>query len=223
MFKEIIPSIKSHLSDRLSNPILGTFSFSWIFFNWKVVLFLFLSKDNIENKISVIESNYSNIETFIVYPVIFTIVYLLFIPWLLLGVQILQETANGKRRKAKTISDTNDIIDKTKLLTANTEYKKIQFEHELFMDTERTKRKIEIEQENMPHDIQMEREKRQLDMEFNQQKMALEEQKHRTDFDMKMEERRENFQFEEQKRSADFDMKLKLEEQKQKSDFEQEK
>ncbi|MBU5392858.1 hypothetical protein KQI23_20625, partial [Shigella sonnei] len=57
-FKEIASSAISTASERVRNPALGAFVFSWCSFNWNPLLFLFFSKSGIEEKINYIPDRY---------------------------------------------------------------------------------------------------------------------------------------------------------------------
>lgn len=49
-------TIRYSVLERVSNPIFAAFSFSWIAFNWQVILILFFSEQSIEIKIGAILS-----------------------------------------------------------------------------------------------------------------------------------------------------------------------
>lgn len=64
--------------ERIKSPIVGAFVFSWLFFNWKIILILLFSDSKVEDKIDVM-SKYITLESFL-YPAIFSVVYSLAIP-----------------------------------------------------------------------------------------------------------------------------------------------
>ena len=51
LFIEIIESSR----ERLKNPVIGAFIFSWIAINWRIILLLVYSDQAIEDKIRIIE------------------------------------------------------------------------------------------------------------------------------------------------------------------------
>ena len=208
MFKEFIPSIKAHFNERLSNPILGAFSFSWILFNWKIVLVLLFSKKTVEEKISIIESDYLNLFNSLLFPALFVVFYLLIVPWLSLGAQTFQEKANKRRRHSKIESDTADFKARHELLTAQTEYEKIQFEYDLFKEMERKRRDFEIEQEKAPHEIRMAREKHQLEVEFNELKENAEHSAKMRNLDIEERRRNEELNHELQRKRQEADIEM---------------
>lgn len=81
MINEYMASLRTYLDDRLSSPILGSFSFAWIIFNWKLIFFLLFSDKTVESKIVHIENNYFDWQHLILYPTIFVIFYSLLLPW----------------------------------------------------------------------------------------------------------------------------------------------
>lgn len=81
--KESVKQIAQISIDRLKNPLLGAFFISFIFYNWKAILYLIFSKCGIEDKISEIEVSYSDSKSIYI-PIIITICYNLFLPFILL-------------------------------------------------------------------------------------------------------------------------------------------
>lgn len=79
-FKELFTSTASTAVQRVKNPALGAFAMSWCAFNWKSLLFLFLSDANVAEKITYISSN-STWKTVIGYPCVSVILICGFLPW----------------------------------------------------------------------------------------------------------------------------------------------
>lgn len=65
---------------RIKNPAFGAFSLSWCAFNWKQLLYLFLSNTPVLDKIEYI-STHSTWKTVIGYPIVSSIILCGFIPW----------------------------------------------------------------------------------------------------------------------------------------------
>ena len=65
---------------RIKNPAFGAFSLSWCAFNWKQLLYLFLSNTSVLDKIEYI-STHSTWKTVIGYPVLSSIIICGFVPW----------------------------------------------------------------------------------------------------------------------------------------------
>lgn len=222
MLKELLPSVKTHFEDRLSNPILGAFSFSWFIINWKIVLILLFSTKNIEEKISFVETNYMSINKLLIYPTIFVLIYLLLIPWMLLIFQLIQEYANRKRKISKINSDTINIENRQKLLKAECNYNEIQFKHELYKEFERKRRDFELEMEKAPHTMQMEKDKKQIEMEYNEQtaqhehankmrELEYEERQRREALDHELQTKRQEVELQMEKSRHESEMKYRAE------------
>ena len=96
LIKEWTSSIRTNFEQRLSNPLLGAFSVSWVFFNWKALLFLSVSDKSIEDKISIVEESYSDLTTVLVYPLISAAVLTLALPWVSYWIQVIQEYVNKR-------------------------------------------------------------------------------------------------------------------------------
>jgi len=79
--KDIFLSIFKTSEERLKNPFVGTFILSFLAFNWKPIIVLFLSNKKIENRIGYIVKNYSQIETLLYFPLIMALVYIIVLPY----------------------------------------------------------------------------------------------------------------------------------------------
>ncbi|MCG4493621.1 hypothetical protein L0N12_17720, partial [Escherichia coli] len=79
-FKEIASSAISTASERVRNPALGAFVFSWCSFNWNPLLFLFFSKSGIEEKINYI-SSHSDAYHSLLYPALCAFALCVIVPW----------------------------------------------------------------------------------------------------------------------------------------------
>ena len=82
MLKEISSTLKAMLYERVSNPLLSSIIFAWLYFNWRAVAYFFLSDSDIENKIDYINSNYSCISYNVIYPLIAGSLFSVFVPWI---------------------------------------------------------------------------------------------------------------------------------------------
>lgn len=65
---------------RIKNPAFGAFSLSWCAFNWKQLLYLFLSNTSVLDKIEYI-STHSTWKTVVGYPILSSIIICGFVPW----------------------------------------------------------------------------------------------------------------------------------------------
>ena len=199
MIKEILPSIKSHLDERMSNPVLGTFAFSWIVINWKVFLILFFSDKKIEEKISYIESDLSSWTSMLWSPLGFTIVYLFLLPWALLGIQLFQEKANGQRKFHKLTADTKYLSQKIDFVKAESTLEEVKLEHELRKELERKTRELELEREQARHNFEIERERKHIEFD-------LEERKRSQDNNIEHEKQMRQLELEERRRKDEIEL-----------------
>ena len=55
--ENIINSIKSEANSRMKNPLIASFIFSWVVWNWKSILFLIFANKDIERKIEILISD----------------------------------------------------------------------------------------------------------------------------------------------------------------------
>lgn len=79
--KEYFSSTVNTAAQRVSNPVFGAFAISWCAFNWKSILYLFLSDSGIIDKITYISDN-SNWKTVALYPCISVAVLCGCLPWI---------------------------------------------------------------------------------------------------------------------------------------------
>ncbi|HGY2353383.1 TPA: hypothetical protein ACNVQT_002281 [Citrobacter farmeri] len=121
--KEYLSSTINTASQRISNPVFGAFSLSWCAFNWKSILYFFLSDSGIIDKIAYISDN-SSLQTVIVYPCISAIVLCGGLPWVNNLISIW---------KSKPL-DNNDSIDnhrKAKHIQRATRLQRLQAKHDV--------------------------------------------------------------------------------------------
>ncbi len=71
--------------ERIKSPIAGAFVFSWLFINWKPILVLLFSDDNIERKIEYMSKDIT-VGSF-GYPLLFAIGYCVVIPFVTLAIE----------------------------------------------------------------------------------------------------------------------------------------
>ncbi|MFY0483306.1 hypothetical protein ACI6PS_11940 [Flavobacterium sp. PLA-1-15] len=103
--REFIKSFVDSYSERIKNPFLGSFSISFLLFNWRPLLILLFSDFAIEEKISIIDTYYCNLSA-ILWPIGLGIFYVLILPYFNLMIEKLLGLAKNERYKIK-----NKIID----------------------------------------------------------------------------------------------------------------
>jgi len=113
MLDEIKKSISATLYERTTSPLFGTFFFTWVIWNWKIIMVLFFTT-SIElktTKFEYINDNLLNILNGLIYPIISTIVILTLYAWL--SEQAYRLWLFFDKRK----SDYKNEIEKHKLLS----------------------------------------------------------------------------------------------------------
>ena len=110
MLGALISELRLQAADRIRNPLLGPFTAAWMVSNWKLLAVLIGSSATVEQRISIIEQNYLNINNLLIAPLLFAIFYALVLPWINFAIQKLQEVANLHRRKHKLEVDTDFLV-----------------------------------------------------------------------------------------------------------------
>jgi hypothetical protein len=114
---DFFQSILEASKDRLKNPVLGTYSISFILFNWQPISILLFSRKTIEEKITSIDLTYYSWETFL-WPSLITIIIIFTPPFFMLLADIALNKVKNKRieirHNEKTINLDNQIIIATK-------------------------------------------------------------------------------------------------------------
>jgi len=109
-FKDIFHAFKQSSSERVKNPFLGAFVFSWLGFNWPTVAIILFSKKDIIDRINEVDSKY-DVGHFILAPCLTTIIICIILPWANQIFTKLQSKPNTQT--AKTILDGKiDIAEK---------------------------------------------------------------------------------------------------------------
>ncbi|HCB3235292.1 DUF3450 domain-containing protein [Citrobacter amalonaticus] len=128
--KEYLSSTINTAAQRVSNPVFGAFSLSWCAFNWKSILYLFLSDSGIIDKITFISDN-SSLKTVALYPCLSVVVLCGGLPWVNNIISAWQ---------AKPL-DNNDSIEnhrKAKRILRATRLQRLQAKHDVTYDKIKT-------------------------------------------------------------------------------------
>lgn len=83
-------SIKEAISERVKNPLLGSFAISWLIVNWQFVAVLVKREGPIEETIKVLKTSYSDTFHILWLPLIISSALVLFYPWLTLVIMIVR-------------------------------------------------------------------------------------------------------------------------------------
>jgi len=82
LIKDTFTSIKSTLFERVSSPLAGSFIFSWIIWNWKLLVTMFFGDEDTSTRINTIITKYYDVSHLITYPLMSTTLLILFYPLL---------------------------------------------------------------------------------------------------------------------------------------------
>jgi hypothetical protein len=188
--KELIQTIFSTSKERITNPIIGTFLISWTAFNWKPIIFLFMSDQKIEDKINYIDTNLTTNNNLLFYPLVAIVIYVLVIPYFNLLFEYLLEFSRVKRnfiaisKQKQIIENKKELaIEEIKLEEAQTEFKERKNQNKLIEDLQTS---IQAKEEQ----LLIERERfNDLNKKIKEESSYLNKrfQEDRKEFDLKME------------------------------------
>ncbi|MDB4835353.1 hypothetical protein OAH12_02080 [Cyclobacteriaceae bacterium] len=118
--KEIVNNIIDATKDRLKNPFIGAYLISWSTWNWKILAYLFFSKETIEERLHSLPSyEYNSWQTWGV-PLIITLTYLLGIPYFLWFVEWVIVESKNMRKNMESAHRENVAKNKLKQVKAET-------------------------------------------------------------------------------------------------------
>ncbi len=120
--KELIKNLFQTSNERIKNPFIGSFIFSWIAFNWKSIFTVIFSEKSIEERIIYISNNFSEIEFTLLYPLIFSALYVLALPYLMWIIESLSKYAKTGRKQNLVNEKIDDLIDKQKIAKEERKY-----------------------------------------------------------------------------------------------------
>jgi hypothetical protein len=139
--KEIINSILDSTKDRLKNPLLGAFVFSWLIFNWKPLFYILFSNNSVENKIDFITECYCSMNNNFWFPLMFSILYIIMFPYILWGFDKLSSKAIIGRKDNIINLNISDIKNQQKIAFEESELENIKAS---YRDKADLNKKIEI-------------------------------------------------------------------------------
>ena len=112
LMTEFIKALFANATERIKNPLIGTFFMSWIVFNWKAILFLLFSVNDIETKLTILSDKYYNLGNLIFYPLLVALGYIFLLPYITLGIDFLLKHSNNKQ---------SERIQKNKLISIDSQ------------------------------------------------------------------------------------------------------
>ena len=112
---EILKSFFESANERLKNPFIGTFIIAWIVFNWKSILYIIYSDSSIEDKIVLINTEYSSVSSVLLFPLGLAIFYVLLLPYIMWVFDALSSKAMVGRKKQLYYHLGNELDNKTQI------------------------------------------------------------------------------------------------------------
>ncbi|WP_391487544.1 hypothetical protein [Leclercia tamurae] len=128
--KEYFSSTINTAAQRVSNPVFGAFSLSWCAFNWKSILYLFLSDSGIIDKITYISDN-SSWKTVALYPCISVVLLCGGLPWI-------NNLISAWQSKPLDNNDSIENHRKAKRIVRATRLQRLQAKHDVTYDKVKT-------------------------------------------------------------------------------------
>lgn len=134
MLDDFRRSVQSIIHERMVSPVFGTFLFSWVGINWKVVLIIISTSLVTTEKISAIESLLI-LKNAILFPLISTLVLVVAYPWISIGGFYIWEAAKKKKRDIFNSFDGQTVLTLNQSIALRLEMKGIENQYkELFRD-----------------------------------------------------------------------------------------
>lgn len=159
--KDILDASKDFFIQRIKSPLISSFGFSWLIFNWKIVLIFFLSEKNIDEKITLIES-YLNIYNSFAYPFLSAIFYTFIYPWINYRIFLIHRGMQ-KDTEMKKIEDANEVLEgKIKISNLQHKYQSGKYKYSYEIEKQKLNHELQIIREKLNHEESM----RELDIKF---------------------------------------------------------
>ncbi len=96
--KDIIKSFFEASTERIKNPLIGTFIISWIAINWRPIMILLFSEQKVENRIEYIIIQYSTFQTYFIIPFVIALIYVIILPYFMWAVdELIRKSTIGRK------------------------------------------------------------------------------------------------------------------------------
>jgi hypothetical protein len=132
MLNELRKSIQTIVYERISSPFSGAFILSWIVWNWKLLYYLLFSSEKVVERIDYVQSNFINIRTTLLFPLLSTIFLVVLFPfitigsyWVWLKFKSLQNEIQNQVEKNQLLTIEKSIELRMELCTQNEKYDKL--------------------------------------------------------------------------------------------------
>ena len=140
--KKITDIIIDSFGTKLRNPIILTYIFSWIIYNWKALSYYFISTDNISHKITTIEKEY----TFSIWePLIYAVSFVILIHLIMFFIEKIQFFPKHWREINKGNQELKKLKIKEKILLKKVNIDFIKNNPNEFIQLEKQNRKLTAE------------------------------------------------------------------------------
>ncbi|QIU90423.1 hypothetical protein [Yokenella regensburgei] len=116
--KEPVTQIAQSFRDRISSPLWGYVFFSWVSCNWTNILFIFMSKEDIESKIHTVLIQPNLWVNFFWIPVSIGVMLFVFVPFAQWGLSLCHNWISKKKKESDKLTalekyqDDIDLADK---------------------------------------------------------------------------------------------------------------
>jgi hypothetical protein len=124
---DLLKTLLATAKDRLKNPIIGSFIFLWIAFNWKPIMIILFSSKSIEERISHVTKEYTEIWYLI--PLILALLYILLTPYVMWIIDFLLNKGTEGRKHMKNESIKSDLDREIEIIQKKKELEKLTTEH----------------------------------------------------------------------------------------------
>ncbi|UOB18671.1 coiled-coil domain-containing protein [Abyssalbus ytuae] len=81
--REILNTFLDTTRERIKNPFIGAFIFSFVAFNWKPIFIILFASKTIQEKIKIVESEYTGLLYNLWLPILFALFYVLILPYIM--------------------------------------------------------------------------------------------------------------------------------------------
>ena len=141
-FKTILETSR----DRLRNPLISSFIFSWLIFNWKGILIILFSKKSIENRIIDIAKEDYSIALLLWFPLSVALFYVIVLPYLSLIIEKLNSYAKRIRKQDLFKDKLEKIIQNKELKEEELKYEKAKIDYNKLAEKHKSTNEISSEE-----------------------------------------------------------------------------
>jgi len=99
--KELIQNILDGAKNRIKSPFIFAFICGWLVFNWRTISVFLGSLMPIEVRIENINKNYSNWDDNLFWPIVYAFIYVAFLPYFMLLIDLIKNKAENIRKNNK--------------------------------------------------------------------------------------------------------------------------